>query len=441
MVIGLLALLLSIFCSSLTPGALLELNWLLVHARPLHWPVMPLFVLNSTSKAAYQRLKGCGESLRMQIQIMPLLLVSWLDITKFRKAWLQDLKSLHTTDTAVVVAVRESIFAMSNAYQAVFALSMPNSQNAINNLQLAVNMARRLMKTCWSGIRGISFAKTTNFHSASHIGSIARLYGLARLVTCATGECMHGILRRTTAHSNHKHIEKDMLTTHNVRQAIIFLVSGGLDHIHNVNHLYSPSLLTSLRTDPIWQKMVQNSGTTASYVTGANTSRDDLPPPGSSPPPTIRLSGPLDIGSDSDTVYYSMVTIPNREKFASKIALGEWYVATGFDTPTPDLLYVRVDAIFTQGVNVFCTVQPLSKTDTQHGPTGLSIYTPGYAPGNIHVSRVQRPAHVVPLCANGANCNVVEITPKPRPFTHDCCALRGQHAPTTSYIVSTFFVK
>ena len=86
MVIGLLTLLLSIFCTSLTPAALLELNWLMAHACPVHWPVMPLFVLTtSKTRSAYQRLKGCGESVRMQIQILPLLLASWLDPTKFHK--------------------------------------------------------------------------------------------------------------------------------------------------------------------------------------------------------------------------------------------------------------------------------------------------------------------------------------------------------------------
>jgi hypothetical protein len=180
-VIGLLTLLLSIFCTSLEPTALLELNWLLTHARPIHWPVIPLFVLTASSShtSAYQRLKGCGESVRMQIQLLPLLLASWLDITKFRKlTWRKALITHHGTENAVVIAVRESIFAMANAYSAVFALTMPNTTESISNLQSAVDTGRRLMKSCWSGVRKLSFAKTTNFHSASHISSIARRFGL-----------------------------------------------------------------------------------------------------------------------------------------------------------------------------------------------------------------------------------------------------------------------
>ena len=112
------------------------------------------------------------------------------------------------------------------------------------------------MRYCWTGIRQISFAKTTNFHCAAHIGEIARRFGLARLVTCATGECVHGILRRVTSHSNHKHIEKDMLTAQNVRQSITFLLCGGLEHLHVVFDLYSPTLLHSLQQDPVWRTLV-----------------------------------------------------------------------------------------------------------------------------------------------------------------------------------------
>jgi hypothetical protein len=295
MVIGLLTLLLSIFCSSMTAAALLELNWLLTHARPAHWPVMPLFLLTVTSKtkAKYNRLKGCGESVRMQIQLLPLLLSSWLDITKFRKTWKKDLVKRHGGDHAAVVAVRESIFGMAEAYRAVFALAMPNTADALTGLQSSVNLGRRLMRDCWTDVRDLSFAKTTNFHSAAHIGDIARRFGLARLVTCATGECVHGILRRTTSHSNHKHIEKDMLTAQNVRQAITFLLCGGLEHLYDVSELYSPTLLDSLQHDPVWRTLVKNSGSTQNYTSNHTSESEELPPASSSHDSDIKLTGPL----------------------------------------------------------------------------------------------------------------------------------------------------
>jgi hypothetical protein len=439
MVIGLLTLLLSIFASSLIPSALLELNWLLVHARPLHWPVVPLLVLNATSSGPFQRLKGCGESVRMQIQLLPLLLSGWLDSTKFRTTWLKDLKSLHGSPEKVVVAVRESIFAMANAYSVVFALGLPNTSTAFGELQSAVNTARRLMKSCWSGIRGISFAKTTNFHSASHLADIARRFGLTRLVSCATGECMHGILRRATAHSNHKTIEKDMLTVHNVRQSVVFLLCGGLDHLYGVSNIYSPALLQSLREDPTWRKLVKGSGSSQTYVSKDHSEQDELPP-------TIATASvkPLDslgVASDTGHEHFKSVVFTTRERFASKISIGEWYIATGPDPSTPSQCYVRVESIYVHASDVYCRVQPISDTASIHSVNGLPVYESTFPPADISIHQLQRPAHVVPFCPRDSACTIAQIAPQPHAFPYSCFGLRGTHVPTPTYIVNTFFVK
>ena len=409
------------------------------NSRPHHWPVVPLLQLKATSSAAYKRLKGCGESVRMQFQLLPLLLASWLDFSKFRTKWQEDLLSLHGTEHQSVVSTRNSIFAMSKAYSLVFALGMPNTLPAVTGLQNVVNTARRLMKSCWSGIRGISFAKTTNFHSAAHIGDTARRFGLARLVSCATGECLHGILRRATAHSNHQHIEKDMMTIHNVRQSLVFLLCGGLEHLHDVASVYSPDLLQSLRDDPTWKKLVQGSGSTQSYADKHQSERDELPPSADSP--DVQLHASLGVVADTGHEHFRFATFPTREKFASRITIGEWYVAVGPDSSTSSMAYVRVESIYTDATSIFCHVHPLTSTGNVHSVTGLPIYEPTFSPIDIPITCVQRPAHIVPFCPVGSHCHVPPLAPQPHAFTFSCCGLRADHAPTSQYIVNTFFVK
>ena len=95
------------------------------------------------------------------------------------------------------------------------------------------------MKSCWSGIRTITFANTTNFHSATHLVKIAQDFGLCRLVSCATGECKHAALKTASRNTNHANIDLDMFTRQNIHQALTFLVSGGHNHIPNASSIWS----------------------------------------------------------------------------------------------------------------------------------------------------------------------------------------------------------
>jgi hypothetical protein len=106
-VIGLLSLFLSLFAQSLCASALAELNWLLFHAKPWFWTgSMPLFKLTTGQGTTRRNLKGRGEDLRKQIQILPLLLPGWLTMAKFaQRTWGKELLRKHNSEQNVKEAI------------------------------------------------------------------------------------------------------------------------------------------------------------------------------------------------------------------------------------------------------------------------------------------------------------------------------------------------
>jgi hypothetical protein len=106
-VMGLLSLFLSLVAQSLTQQALDELNWLLFHAKPWFWRgSMPLLQLTTAQGSTRRNLKGRGEDLRKQIQILPLLLPTWLTMDKFApRTWGKELLAKHHSATGVKEAI------------------------------------------------------------------------------------------------------------------------------------------------------------------------------------------------------------------------------------------------------------------------------------------------------------------------------------------------
>lgn len=120
-VMGLLSLFLSLVAQSLTSEALSELNWLLYHAKPWFWTgSVPSFQLTAGQGTTRRNLKGRGEDLRKQIQLLPLVLADWLTFAKFsRRTWGKDLKEKHGSEEAVCSAVR-NVCTRSRAHFTLF---------------------------------------------------------------------------------------------------------------------------------------------------------------------------------------------------------------------------------------------------------------------------------------------------------------------------------
>jgi hypothetical protein len=107
-VMGLLSLFLSLVAQSLTADALDELNWLLFHAKPWFWTgSVPTFQLTSGQGTTRRNLKGRGEDLRKQIQLLPLVLTDWLTFQKFTpRTWGKELKEKHGGEEAACTVMR-----------------------------------------------------------------------------------------------------------------------------------------------------------------------------------------------------------------------------------------------------------------------------------------------------------------------------------------------
>ena len=434
MVIGLITLLLSIFASSLKPMALRELNWLLHHARPRHWSSMPLLVLTSTAKTAYQHLKGCGESVRQQIQLLPLLVINWLNPDKFKKSWLKELEKKHTTPDAAVTLVISSITSMAHAYRHVFALSIVNDPGAFVALRDAVYTARKFLKLCWSGIRTITFANTTNFHSASHLVKIAHDFGLCRLVSCATGECKHAALKTASRNTNHANIDLDMFTSQNIQQALTFLVAGGHKHIPNASSIWSNDLLTSLNGDPMWKELLALTGPSTSYISSDfSDKKSDLSQDPSSP--SVVLSNLLGQDALSQLPSFASASFPDREDFCSKVFPGEFYYVHHHT-----FQFARADAILQlPDDNVVCRL-------TSMVPVGTDpvLSCPSLVASTVHVLPIDllaQPVHIVPICMPDSSCIIEHRTKLPGVFPYQCFGLQGTHSPADLYLFNKFFIK
>ena len=434
MVIGLITLLLSIFATSLHTTALRELNWLLHHATPRHWSSMPLLVLTTTAKSAYQHLKGCGESVRQQIQLLPLLIVSWLDPSKFKRTWLNDLEKKHTTPAAAVTMVVSSITTMAHAYRHVFALSITNDMGAFVALRDAVHTARWAMKSCWSDIRSITFANTTNFHSATHLVKIAKEFGLCRIVSCATGECKHAFLKTTSRNTNHANIDLDMFTRQNIHQALTFFVSGGYNHIPNADRIWTKTLLKSLQEDPTWNTLLALTGPSTNYVSSdfqnlkSGMSQDPTSP-------SVKVSGPLGEDTVTHLPSFSSASFHDREIFCSKVFPGEFYYVNH-----NTFQYARADAILQlPNKSIVCRLTSMSPFGTDPVLSCPSLIT-----STVHVVPIDlltQPVHIVPICLSDSSCIIDHRTKPPRSFTYPCFGLQGHHSPANLYLFNRFFIK
>jgi hypothetical protein len=213
--------------------------------------------------------------LRRQIQLLPLVLPAWLNMSKFNKVWSKDLLQVHKTNSSVLEAVCSAVDGMARAYRFVFAESYTDTPTILSELNQCIKCARQLMQRCFEGVRGTTFSKTSNFHAAEHTSETARLFGLPKLVSCARGEAKHCAVRAVNRQSNHKFEEYDMLLSQNVRQGVTFLLTGGTQHLRGVQDLYPPHILSLLEQDTTLRKLLTMSGANETYV--ARNEGDALP--------------------------------------------------------------------------------------------------------------------------------------------------------------------
>lgn len=152
---------------------------------------------------------------------------------------------------------------------------------------------------------------------------------------------------------------------------------------YDVFHLMVIGLLTLLLSI-FCSSLTPNAGSTQNYVS-TQTESEELPPATSSNTSDIKLAGPLGQDQTTGYQYFTKATVSTRERFAARVALGEWYFAVGFLEPTPPVLYVRVDAIFTIGSEVFCRVQALQDSSRRDPVTTFPIYTSSYPPVDLPI--------------------------------------------------------
>jgi hypothetical protein len=184
------------------------------------------------------------------------------------------------------------------------------------------------------------------------------------------------------------------------------------------------------------RKLIESAGKTSSYVerdrNGDSTTlgRENT------------RYGKILAESKSSTAYASVV-LPNRETFASKVEVGNFYLyqsSTGQKVVyvssivrTSDITKAEVSVAETTGVvflgDEYLPILNLDFSSTKH----------------VHVDNIVRPAHVVPMCSvigiaeKEACLSLLSKAPKGcSPF---CIGLAGSHAHTNNYIWNLYFVK
>jgi hypothetical protein len=287
------------------------------------------------------------------------------------------------------------------------------------------------MKHCFEGVRGTTFANTSNFHAADHTAEIARLFVVPKLASCSRGEAKHCAIRAVNKHSNHRYEEFDMLVSQNVRQAITFLANGGAKHLHDAGSLYTPEILFLLEHDKTLQRLVSLAGVNDTYVGHDNDEGFD-----DNVQDVASVSGPLRI--DGRFEYFSKATIPHRQAFAARARVGGFF-ACAFSGESGERL-ARLESIQRNTAGeITITLLTLEDTGT-HTCRGLSLYTTGQ-PRNGPLHCILQPVHIYPSCMPGSACTIPPVRPMPHHFAVPCTALNGDHVPTQFFIHNTYLVK
>ena len=249
---------------------------------------------------------------------------------------------------------------------------------------------------------------------------------LARLLTCATGECLHGEVKRATNSSNHRHVELDMLDQRNVRQAITFIIYGGLKHLHTSDSVYSADLQQSLTGDSTWLEILNGVGQSSVYA--GNTSFKDSV--------SSVQSGGVGFSSLTSPGMFSRVTLPDLARFASKMMSGGFYrvdSSVGFH-------YAKAVSFFNSGRGPSVRVFGLSDHST-HPQLDCPILLLSNHSTDLLLSDVVYPVHIVPYCTT-SSCQILQFTSPPKTLTSvPCLGLRGSHSSTTLFLFNTFYVK
>jgi hypothetical protein len=454
-VLGLITLNLSVFASALTITALNELNWLLKKSCPWFWGAVPGFALaTSKSNRNKRKLKGCGENVRKQIQLLPAILGTWFDHTKIRGNWMAELKRVHhQTEEQVAVLVRRSVAAWAWAYRVVFSPTYAAGSDTILLIRVAVNQAKVAMKTCWQGVHGLTLDKVSNFHAADHAHEICEMFGSIRLCSCARGEAKHCFLRRFIANCNHRREEYDMLFAQNVIWAIKFLLSGGAKHIKH--HYDQKGFLDIIETDHTLRELLRKKTHTDTYVGQQGAESHEVAASSFTTLACKHSGGPCTDPCNA--------RLPNRESATSHVAVGEFFycfiegslrvvllarilVPAGINNvkhsalSTTKTAYVETDA-----VKVEVSPMTIAKVDLEDFGAEEKIdtvLTYGTDTTTVNISDITGPAHLYPVCEGAldgrSKCPVATASGT------DCCfgisGLQGHNSPCL-FIENKYFVK
>ena len=225
-----------------------------------------------------------------------------------------------------------------------------------------------------------------------------------------------------------------MFTRQNIHQALTFLVAGGHNHIPNASSIWSTSLLTSLRGDPMWKDLLALTGPSTSYI---SSNFSDKKSGLSQDPTTPSLVVSNHLGQDtvSQQPAFSSASFPDREAFCSKVFPGEFCYVHHHS-----FQFARADAILQlPNYDVVCRL-------TSMVPVGTDpvLSCPSLVASTVHVLPIDllaQPVHIVPICMSDSSCIIEHRTKVPRSLTYQCFGLQGTHSTADLYLFNKLFIK